>query len=95
MTDQIERDQTKLWNRDFSTLWWSEAVSFFGSQLTLFAIPVVALQLLDSSASDVAWINTAAGLGTVFFLGLLGPTSTFSPQRSNRFMSPTRCAQDP
>ncbi|MFF2297181.1 MFS transporter [Arthrobacter sp. NPDC058127] len=73
MTDQIARSSARLWNRDFSTLWWSEAVSFFGSQLTLFAIPIGALQLLDSSASDVAWINTAAGLGTVFCLGLLGP----------------------
>ncbi|WP_284980756.1 hypothetical protein [Arthrobacter sp. efr-133-TYG-118] len=85
MTDQIARSQTKLWNRDFSTLWWSEAVSFFGSQLTLFAIPIVALQILDSSASDVAWINMAAGLGTVVFLGLLGPWT--DKVRRTRFMS--------
>ncbi len=85
MTDQIERSSAKLWNRDFSTLWWSEAVSFFGSQLTLFAIPIVALEILDSSASDVAWINTAAGLGTVVFLGLLGPWT--DKVRRTRFMS--------
>ncbi|OOP60401.1 hypothetical protein BMF89_16865 [Arthrobacter sp. SRS-W-1-2016] len=85
MTDQIERSSAKLWNRDFSTLWWSEAVSFFGSQLTLFAIPIVALQILDSSASEVAWINTAAGLGTVVFLGLLGPWT--DKVRRTRFMS--------
>ncbi|GAA4028707.1 hypothetical protein GCM10023063_07890 [Arthrobacter methylotrophus] len=85
MTDQITHSSTKLWNRDFSTLWWSEALSFFGSQLTLFAIPIVALQILDSSASDVARINTAAGLGTVVFLGLLGPWT--DKVRRTRFMS--------
>ncbi|WP_374007956.1 MFS transporter [Leifsonia sp. LS-T14] len=85
MTDQIVQPQAPLWNRDFTRLWWSEAVSFFGSQLTLFAIPIVALQNLHASASDVAWINTAAGLGTLVFLGLLGPWADRG--RRTRFMS--------
>jgi MFS family permease len=62
-----------LWNRDFKRLWWSEAISFFGSQLTLFAIPIVALEYLHASASEVAWITTAAGIGTLVFLGFLAP----------------------
>lgn len=73
MTGGATRNHENLWNRDFTRLWWSEAVSFFGSQLTLFAIPIVALEALGASAADVAWINTAAGLGTLMFLGLLGP----------------------
>lgn len=75
MTPEVtQRDPApKLWNRDFSRLWWSEAISFFGSQLTLFALPIVALQNLRASTSDVAWISTAAGVGTLVFLGLLGP----------------------
>lgn len=85
MTEQIVERQAPLWNRDFTRLWWSEAVSFFGSQLTLFAIPIVALQNLDASAADVAWINTAAGLGTLVFLGLLGPWTDRG--RRTRFMS--------
>lgn len=75
----------KLWGRDFAVLWWSEAVSFFGSQLTLFAVPIVALQVLGATASDVAWIGTAAGLGTVVFLGLLGPLA--DARHRPRFMS--------
>jgi MFS family permease len=74
MTGRVATPQAaRLWNRDFVRLWWSEAVSFFGSQLTLFAIPIVALQTLHATAADVAWINTAAGIGTLVFLGLLGP----------------------
>ncbi|WP_085370671.1 MFS transporter [Leifsonia sp. NCR5] len=77
-------DTVKLWNREFKRLWWSEALSFFGSQLTLFAIPIVALQYLRASAADVAWINTAAGLGTLLFLGLLSPWTDRA--RRTRFM---------
>ncbi|WP_285135744.1 MFS transporter [Microbacterium sp. lyk4-40-TSB-66] len=66
-------DTHRLWNRDFSVLWWTESVSFFGSQLTLFAMPIVALEMLGASASEVAWLNAAAGLGTLVFLGLFGP----------------------
>jgi MFS family permease len=75
MTREVAQESPapKLWNRDFTRLWWSEAVSFFGSQLTLFALPIVALQNLRASTSEVAWISTAAGVGTLVFLGLLGP----------------------
>lgn len=75
----------KLWSRDFSRLWWSEAASFFGSQLTLFALPIVALQYLGASAADVAWVATAAGVGTLVFLGLFGPWT--DRVRRTRFMS--------
>jgi MFS family permease len=85
MTDELARVSERLWNRDFTRLWWSEAVSFFGSQLTLFAIPIVALQMLHASAADVAWINAAAGLGTLVLLGLLGPWT--DRVRRTRFMA--------
>ncbi|NEN04585.1 MFS transporter [Diaminobutyricibacter tongyongensis] len=85
MTEPIVGPPEVLWTRDFARLWWSEAISFFGSQLTLFAMPIVALQTLHASAADVAWINTAAGLGTLVFLGLLGPWTDRS--RRTRFMS--------
>jgi len=87
MTNRIAQASAppRLWNRDFSRLWWSEAVSFFGSQLTLFALPIVALQNLHASTSDVAWINTAAGIGTLIFLGLLGPWTDRG--RRTRFMA--------
>lgn len=75
----------RLWTRGFSVLWWSESVSFLGSQLTMFAIPIVALDQLGASASDVAWINAAAGLGTLIFLGLLGPLTDRG--RRDRLMS--------
>lgn len=73
MSDGNPRRTAVLWDRDFTRLWCSETVSFFGSQLTLFATPIVALEYLHASATEVAWINTAAGVGTLVFLGLLGP----------------------
>lgn len=75
----------KLWQRDFAVLWGSEAFSFFGSQLTLFAIPIVALEVLDSTASEVALINTAAGLGTTLVLAIFAPFSDRT--RRTRLMS--------
>lgn len=68
-----ERVPHRLWRRDFAVLWWSEALSFFGSQLTLFAIPIVALNVLGSTASDVAFINAAAGVGTTLMLVFFAP----------------------
>ncbi|GAA4143600.1 MFS transporter [Leifsonia shinshuensis] len=78
-------DPPRLWRRDFTVLWWSEALSLFGSQLTLFAIPIVALEMLDASASEVALISTAAGIGTTAMLVFFAPFTDRA--RRTRLMS--------
>jgi MFS family permease len=55
-----------LWrHRDFLNLWGAETVSQFGSQVTLLALPLAAILVLDASAFEVAV------LGTVEFLPFL------------------------
>jgi MFS family permease len=55
-----------LWRRaDFLRLWGAETVSQFGSQVTLLALPLAAILVLDASAFEVAV------LGTVEFLPFL------------------------
>ncbi|WP_158865701.1 MFS transporter [Leifsonia sp. AG29] len=80
-----ETGERPLWTTDFRRLWWGEAVSFFGSQLTLFAIPIVALTHLHASAAEVAWLTAASGVGTLLFLGAFGPWTDRG--RRTRFMS--------
>jgi MFS family permease len=80
-----EQHIVRLWGRDFTVLWWSEALSFFGSQLSLFAIPIVALEVLDSTASEVALINMAAGVGTTAILVFFAPFTDRA--RRTRLMS--------
>ncbi len=44
-----------LWrNRDFLRLWSAQTVSQFGTQITLLALPLAALLVLDASATEVA-----------------------------------------
>lgn len=54
-------------------LYASEAGSTFTSQYVLFAIPVVAVTVLNARDSEVALLNAASGLGILIFLLLLGP----------------------
>jgi MFS family permease len=55
-----------LWRHaDFLRLWGAETVSQFGSQVTLLALPLAAILVLDASAFEVAV------LGTVEFLPFL------------------------
>lgn len=54
-------------------LYSSEAGSTFTSQYVLFAIPVVAVTVLNARDSEVALLNAASGFGILVFLLFLGP----------------------
>jgi MFS family permease len=57
-----------LWrHRDFMSLWGAETMSQFGTQVTLLALPLVAIVTLDESAFRVALLTTAEFLPFLFF----------------------------
>ena len=57
-----------LWrHRDFMSLWGAETISQFGTQVTLLALPLVAILTLDESASRVALLTTAEFLPFLLF----------------------------
>ena len=48
-----------LWrHRDFLSLWGAETISQFGSQVSLLALPLVAIIVLDESAFKVAALTS-------------------------------------
>jgi MFS family permease len=57
-------------NRDFLKLWAGESVSLFGSQVTLLALPLTAVVLLQASAFEMGLL-TAAGSAPFLLIGLL------------------------
>jgi MFS family permease len=52
---------------DFLRFWTAQTVSQFGSQVSLLAIPLVAISYLGSSAVEVAFLSTMEFLPFVFF----------------------------
>ncbi|AUG80414.1 MFS transporter [Kitasatospora sp. MMS16-BH015] len=47
-----------LWrHRDFLRLWAGQTVALFGAQVTLLALPLTAMQLLDASAGQLGLLN--------------------------------------
>ncbi len=57
-----------LWrHRDFMSLWGAETISQFGTQVTLLALPLVAIVTLDESAFRVALLTTAEFLPFLLF----------------------------
>jgi MFS family permease len=56
-----------LRNRDFVRLWTAETISQFGTQVSLLAIPLVAVILLGASPFEVALLGTVEGLPFILF----------------------------
>jgi MFS family permease len=57
-----------LWrHRDFTSLWGAETISQFGTQVTLLALPLVAILTLEESAFRVALLTTAEFLPFLLF----------------------------
>ena len=57
-----------LWrHRDFMSLWGAETISQFGTQVTLLALPLVAILTLEESAFRVALLTTAEFLPFLLF----------------------------
>ena len=47
---------------DFTRFWWGEAVSSFGTYVTLLALQTLVVLTLDGTAQDVGWLNSARWL---------------------------------
>ena len=57
-----------LWrHRDFLSLWGAETISQFGSQVSLLALPLVAILVLDESAFKVAALTSIEFLPFLLF----------------------------
>ncbi|MDQ3870846.1 MAG: MFS transporter [Chloroflexota bacterium] len=57
-----------LWrHRDFLNLWSAETISQFGTQVSLLAVPTVAILLLGASAFEVALLGTIEFLPFILF----------------------------
>ena len=55
-------DQTGLWRRsDFLKLWGSQAVSQLGSQITMLALPLLAVLGLGASSAQMGVVVAADG----------------------------------
>jgi MFS family permease len=48
--------------RGFTRFWWGEAVSSFGTYVTLLALQTLVILTLDGSAQEVGWLNSARWL---------------------------------
>ncbi len=57
-----------LWrNRDFLRLWSAQTISVFGSQITMLALPLAAILVLDASATEVAVLAALEWLPWLLF----------------------------
>ena len=59
--------QSVLRNRDFVRLWAAETISQFGTQVSLLAIPLVAVILLGATPFEVALLGTVEFLPFILF----------------------------
>ncbi|MGH2995654.1 MAG: MFS transporter [Gaiellaceae bacterium] len=58
-----------LRERDFRNFWLGETISLFGDQISLIALPLAAVLVLDADAADMGYL-TAAGLAPHLILSL-------------------------
>ena len=54
-------------NPDFVRLWTAQTISQFGTQVSLLALPLVAISLLRASAFEVALLGTVEFLPFILF----------------------------
>ncbi len=66
-TSPTPRAESVLRNADFVRLWSAATISQFGTQISLLAIPLVAVTLLDASAFEVALLGTIEFMPFILF----------------------------
>jgi MFS family permease len=67
MTSPTAATASLLRNADFVRLWIAETISQFGTQISLLALPLVAVVLLDATAFQVALLGTIEFLPFILF----------------------------
>jgi len=68
-------------NRPFRSFWIGQTISFFGDQVSLLGIPLLAVLVLDSSASQVALLSAATMAPNLFFSVHFGAWADRFPSR--------------
>ncbi len=66
-TSPAGRAESVLRNADFNRLWTAETISQFGTQVSLLAIPLVAVTLLHATPFEVALLGTIEFLPFILF----------------------------
>src|SRR6266568_347029 len=64
--------RSSLWGTGFFRIWAGESVSLIGAQVTLFALPLVAVLSLHATAFDMGLLTAAGSLAVVLFAPSLG-----------------------
>jgi MFS family permease len=72
MTHTSESQVGDRWRPDFLKLWGGQTVSQFGSQITLIALPLTAVLVLDVDAAQLGVINAALWVPFLLFALLVG-----------------------
>jgi len=68
-------------NRPFRSFWIGQTISFFGDQVSLLGIPLLAVLVLDASASQVALLSAATMAPNLFFSVHFGAWADRFPSR--------------
>jgi MFS family permease len=68
-------------NRPFRNFWIGQTISLFGDQVSLLAIPLLAVLVLDASATQVALLSAATMIPNLFFSVHFGAWADRVPNR--------------
>jgi MFS family permease len=68
-------------NRSFRSFWIGQTISLFGDQISLLAIPLLAVLELDASATQVALLSAATMIPNLFFSVHFGAWADRFPNR--------------
>jgi MFS family permease len=68
-------------NPPFRSFWTGQTISLFGDQVSLLALPLLAVLTLDASATEVALLSAAALVPNLFFSIHLGVWTDRRPKR--------------
>lgn len=68
-------------NRSFRSFWIGQTISLFGDQVSLLAIPLLAVLVLDASATQVALLSAATMIPNLFFSVHFGAWADRFPNR--------------
>lgn len=68
-------------NRSFRDFWVGQTISFFGDQVSLLGIPLLAVLVLDASATQVALLSAATMAPNLFFSVHFGAWADRFPSR--------------
>ena len=72
-------------NRSFRSFWTGQTISLFGDEITLLALPLLAVLELDASAAEMGLLTAAAVAPNLLFSIHLGAWTDRRRRRKARF----------